>query len=158
MENKKKSQAMNLREQAIEILNEILSQQEFDIKQSIELTKESRDGEQKSTSGDKHETSRATTQHELDKYEAQLNKTQQLQAELNRVKQVLPSTKVTTGSYVITNEYHYFISVGIGKVQKGETKFFAISLASPIGKLLQGKTLGEKFIFQQKETEIIAVY
>ena len=149
---------MNHKQRAIITLERILNQQELDVKQSISLTKESRDGEQKSTSGDKHETSRATTQHELDKYEAQLNKIQQMQADLHRVKQTSQSKTISLGSYIITNHHHYFLSVGMGNITDEGIKFFAISLASPIGKLLYGKKVGEKFTFQHQDTQILEVF
>jgi transcription elongation GreA/GreB family factor len=149
--------AKELRKEAILVLADLLERQEISITQSILATKESRDSEQKSTSGDKHETSRATTQHELDKLEAQLNKIQQMKAELHKVKQSVPTVGVSFGSYVVTATHHYFVSVGLGNVKHQELNFFAISLASPIGKLLLGKTVGERFAFQQQQVEIIDV-
>ncbi len=45
------------------------------LKEEIESTKESRNNDTKSSAGDKYETGRAMMQIELDKNEAQLNKT-----------------------------------------------------------------------------------
>lgn len=146
-----------MKEQAINVLDSLLNEQEATILLSIIATKESRDSEQKSTSGDKHETARAITQHELDKLEAQLNKIQQMKAELLKAKQAAPTSKISFGTYVISSSHHYFISVGLGNVKQEELNFYAISLASPIGKSLLGKSVGEAMSFKGQELIIKAI-
>ena len=51
----------------------------------IQLAKESRDNETKSTAGDKYETGRAMVQFELEKNKVQLNKAIQLKNELSQI-------------------------------------------------------------------------
>jgi hypothetical protein len=119
--------------------------------------KESRDGETKSSAGDKYETARAMTQIEMEKTEVQLENIRLLQHELSRIDLDNTYHTAETGSLVITGESKYFISVGIGKVVVGNETVYVISAASPLGQFLSGKSAGDKGIFQGKEFRIQSI-
>ena len=100
--------------------------------------------ETKSTAGDKHDTARAMAHLESEKNAKQL-------VEINKLKRVLPylqdakgSDKVELGSLVITNLGKYYISISLGKVKIDSIDYFLISAVTPIGKLLIGKSVGER--------------
>lgn len=120
---------------------------------AINSSKESRDRDTKSSAGDKHETSRAMMQIELDQNEGQLSNLLRLKNEINQIP-IQDFKKVKTGSLVTTNEGMYFISIGIGKIEVNANTYFAISLASPIGLLLKDKIAGEIIHFQRREINI----
>ena len=133
------------------ICDELIFVQKKKIK-SLELlinsTKESRDTANKSSAGDKHETSRAKIQTEIDNYSRQLDLSLN---NLHIVEQIDNSKKynlVTQGSIVTTDNGIFFISIGIGKLEIRSNNFFIISLLSPIGSAMKGLSKNEKFTFR----------
>lgn len=129
-----------------------------DLQKAIDSTRNSRDNDTKSSAGDKHETSRAMAQIELDKLELQLNKTVQTRTDLNKLNSSRVYDFIEFGSLVETDSGYYYISIGHGKIRINEEIYYAISIASPIGNILKGKQKGDLVGFNQKEIEILGVY
>lgn len=125
--------------------------------QSIASTKESRDNNTKSSAGDKHETARAMMQIEMENNQKQLNLNLALKKELSKINLERKYSFADFGSLVITNQGNYFIAIGIGKVEIENKAHYSISLASPIGNLLQNKVKGDVVKFQEREIEILDV-
>jgi transcription elongation GreA/GreB family factor len=137
---------------------EIINDRIESTKKAISAAKESRDNETKCSSGDKYETGRTMMNFELEKSRVLLNKTLNLKNELSQIDLHKQNKTVTLGSLVRVTNACYFISVGIGKLEVENETVIAISLASPIGKLLNNKNVGNKFKFRGEEitiTEII---
>ena len=107
--------------------------------------------ETKSSAGDKHETGRAMLQLEMEKASQQL-------VGINQMKEVLAKINIDTseiaklGSIIITNRATYFLAISVGEINVDGTKYFAVSVNSPIGKLLLGKRVGDSFNFNQEFT------
>jgi hypothetical protein len=123
------------------------------IQNTIVGIQESLTSETKSTAGDKHETGRAMLQLEREKAGKQLAEVQKLQEILARIN-ISPSKHIHLGSLVITSQGYYFISISVGKLYIGDQPYFAIAANSPIGKLLLGKTTGDRFSFNGNEIVI----
>ncbi|RLD77644.1 MAG: 3-oxoacyl-ACP synthase [Bacteroidetes bacterium] len=123
-------------------------------KKAIDSAKESRDNDTKSSAGDKYETGRAMMQIEMDKNEAQYSKAMKLKRELSQINIQKDYNKAEFGSLVVTNHGKYFISIGIGKIEVNKENYYCISIASPIGKLLLNKEIGDKVQFQDREFTI----
>ncbi len=132
----------------IQQLNEQLDTQIETAQSAINSAKESKNNETKSSAGDKFETGRAMMQIEQEKNEMQLGKTLQLKSLLKQVDLKKQHETVGFGSLVITNRGKYFIAIGIGKVEVDGEICFAISVDSPVGKLLLGKRVGEEIEFR----------
>ena len=123
------------------ICNVLISQIKEKIK-NLELlirsTTDSRDTANKSSAGDKHETSRAKIQTEIDNY------SRQLELAINNLKiieQIDSSKKyniVAQGSLITTDKGTFLIAIGIGKLEIQSNTYFIISLLSPIGSLMKG--------------------
>ena len=133
------------------ICDELIFIQKKKIK-SLELlinsTTESRDTANKSSAGDKHETSRAKIQTEIDNYSRQLNLAIN---NLHVIEQLDNSKKynlVTQGSLITTDNGIFFISIGIGKLEIKSNNYFIISLLSPIGSVMKGLSKNEIFLFR----------
>jgi len=133
------------------ICNELIFIQKQKIK-SLELlinsTTESRDTDNKSSAGDKHETSRAKIQTEIDNYSRQLALAYN---NLHLIEQVDKSKKhnvATQGSLITTDKGIFFISIGIGKLEIGSNNYFIISPLSPIGSAMKGMSKNETFSFR----------
>ncbi len=142
------------KEQIISQLQDRLDAKIAALKSSIAAITEARNNEDKCTVGDKYETGRAMTQMELEKSQAQLTQTENLKISLARIDPKKAQTQVSFGSYVETNLGNYFFSIAFGKIPIGSTDVFCLSLASPLGRLLVGKQVGDRLQFQGKKMEI----
>jgi|TARA_B110001452_G_scaffold6951_1_gene6263 transcription elongation GreA/GreB family factor len=133
------------------ICNELLFSQKQKIK-SLELlinsTTESRDTANKSSAGDKHETSRAKIQTEIDNYSRQLDLALNNLHIIEKVNSSKNNNVATQGSLITTNKGVFFIAIGIGKLQIRSNNYFIISLLSPIGSAMKGLSKNEKFTFR----------
>ena len=113
--------------------------------------------ETKSSAGDKYETSRAMMQLEKDKIASQLSELQKMQEVVLQINPNKESEKVELGSIVETSVGKFYFSVSLGKLEVDGGTVMAISLASPIGKEMLGKKVGDSFTFNQKNVQITSV-
>ena len=123
----------------------------------LQQLQESLSSETKSSAGDKHETGRAMIQLEREQLGNQLAN---IEAEKEIILNIDPTAKsqmVSLGSVVITSQNNYFISTSIGKIRLEDTDYYALSLGSPIGQLLSGKRVGDRFVFRGQEIEIVEI-
>ena len=65
--------------------------------------------------------------------------------------------KGALGAFISTSMGDFFLSVSIGQVKIDEKPIMIISPQSPIGALLMGKMVADKFNFRGKEAEILAI-
>lgn len=144
-----------MKKKILHLLKQKLQHQLNELTEAIALLKDSRDNDNKSSAGDKHETSRAMAQIELDNLELQLMKNQQTLQELDAISINRVSDFVESGSLVYTNYETYFISVGLGKINIEDQTCYAISLASPLGALLYKKSEGDSIDLQGRKIQIL---
>jgi len=147
----------NLKAQIIDWLTIEMEKKIQLLNDAINAAKESRDNETKSSVGDKYETGRAMVQMELEKSQAQLVQTENLKASLSRIDPNKLFTTVEFGSLVKTNQGIYFFLIAFGKIVIENENVFCLSPVSPIGKVLAGKTVGDKVMFQGKDIEIQSI-
>ena len=106
--------------------------------------------ETKSSAGDKHETGRAMLQLEMEKAGQQLSGIVQMKVVLSKIDILKSSKNVCLGSVIITDKVSYFLSISAGQLVVADKSYFAISVSSPIGKLLLGKQKKEVISFNGK--------
>lgn len=114
--------------------------------------------ETKSSAGDKHETGRAMLQLEIEKAGQQLQSISQMNETLSKINLENTSTIAHLGSLVKTNEANYFLSISAGQLVVENEHYFAVSVSSPIGKLLLGKKEKEEVVFNGKQIKIVGVF
>jgi len=148
---------INHKQAIINQIHTILNEKIESAKQAIDSAKESRDNETKSSVGDKYETSRTMVQFELEKHNIQLLKAQQQKHELSQINLQKKYNIVDFGCLVYTNQETYFISIGLGKIEIGKESIYCISLASPLGKILYHKSVGDKINFQGRDFIILEI-
>ncbi len=124
---------------------------------AITSAKEASQDDTKSSAGDKYETTREMMQQEISRNEAQLYEAKKLKHALLQIQIEKVLKTVQNGSLVFTNNGNFFISVSAGQFNIDSQNFFAISSASPIGKLLAGLKKGGKFNFNGKEFEVLEI-
>ena len=139
-----------------EILN-LLEQKIQDTSNAITSLTESRDTDTKSSAGDKHETSRAKIQTEIDQLSKQLNHIQRQKNNLSAININQSHNMADVGSLVKTDKGYFFISIGWGRIQIQDENYFAISIASPIGKLFKDKKKGDSIQFRNMSYDILSV-
>ncbi|MBL7915284.1 MAG: 3-oxoacyl-ACP synthase [Bacteroidia bacterium] len=125
---------------------------------SIVSAKEARDGDTKSSAGDKYETGREMMQMEIDKAAMQLHSAQKLLHELEKIDLTKSGPDVNSGSLVTTNKEVFFIAIGFGKIQFEGEEIFVISPASPLGSNLLHMQAGTTFSFQGIDRLILSVF
>lgn len=113
--------------------------------------------ETKSSAGDKHETGRAMLQLEMEKASQQLAGIQQMNTVLSKIDVTKSSQVAHLGSIVQTNSGIYFLAISAGKLTVENSTYFAVSVSSPIGKILLGKHTHEEFSFNGAKTRVISI-
>lgn len=124
---------------------------------ALEQAREASNDDTKSSAGDKFETTREMMQQDISR-----NKRLLMDAKENL--QVLASLKdqpvaevVRNGSLVLTTEGAFYISISAGQLSLAGKTYFAISVLSPIGKLLLGKKVNDGIVFNGKEYSILEI-
>lgn len=130
---------LNFVEQRIGTANEALLQ-----------AQEASQDDTKSSAGDKFETGREMAQQDINRNKQLLADAQQQKAILQSLKDIGGADTARNGSLVITNQGSFYISISAGQLQLEGKTYFAISVASPIGKLFIGKPVGEQILFNGK--------
>lgn len=113
--------------------------------------------ETKSSAGDKHETGRAMLQLEREKAGQQLAELQKQIELLLKINTGINHSKIALGSIVKTTISNYFIAVSIGEIEYNNEFYYGISVATPIGKLLLSKSVGDTVQFRNKRFTITSI-
>ena len=108
----------------------------------------------KSSAGDKFETSRSTMQIEYDKLNNQINILHNQLKLIESIDYSIKKSRVCIGSLIKTDKSYYFICVGLGNYTIDKKTIYVISLASPIGKILNNKKEGDNIIFNNRSEKI----
>ena len=116
------------------------------LSQQLDSARLSANSETKSSAGDKHETGRALAQLEQENLAKQFSFLERLESDLSQLKSDLISEKVEKGALVETDKMTLYFGVALGEIKVEDISVFAISTASPIGKIALGKTIGESFV------------
>ena len=118
----------------------------IDIKNSLSDIQNAANSDTKSTAGDKHETSRAMAHLEIEKLTKQLNENIKLKETLIKI-DTDNSDSIKTGSLIKTNKGYFYLAISLGKLSFKNSEIYAMSPASPIGKLFLNKKEKETFSF-----------
>lgn len=141
----------------VEILESIVTDRIQNAKKAMDAAQESANSEDKSSAGDKYETSRAMGQIDRDMYAKQMINAQNEMSILEKIDIAKPSISVGFGSLIETTAGCFFISISIGKIEIDGKIILAVSQNSPIGSILKGKKAGDTFIFLNKENKVISI-
>ncbi|WP_299362963.1 3-oxoacyl-ACP synthase [Winogradskyella sp.] len=144
---------LSLYNQCRDILNsrlEVLQISITDIQKSLET-------ETKSSAGDKHETGRAMLQLEREKAGQQLADIKKQFELLNKINPEIEKNTVALGSIVFTSKSNYFLGVSVGELKVGTDKFYAISMVTPMARVLVSKSVGETATFRKEQITITKI-
>lgn len=143
-----------LKDACIKILNERIA----NIEQAMLEARESANSEEKSSAGDKYETSRAMGHLAIEMQSKQLEDTRQELDFANRLNTTILYTTISTGALVICSNFIFYLSLGLGNTEIDNTKVMLLSPKAPIAALLHQKQKGDTFVFSAKTVEILDVF
>ena len=141
----------------LNITKEVLFEKIRVIEDALKETQSSANSNTKSSAGDKHETSRAMAHLENERLAGQLANLQAQLDVLFKINPEITSEKVSFGSVVKTEKNTFFISTGLGKIQKNGNSFFAIATNSPIGIQMIKKEINDSFKIGNKKETILKI-
>lgn len=127
------------------------------LKKQIGEIEEALTQETKSSAGDKHETGRAMLQLEREKLGSQLAQCEKMHEVLHRIKPSSMNKVVGMGALVETDGPGYYIAISAGHFEYRNTLIYCISPATPIGKLLLRKSVGDTFSFNGNICSILSI-
>lgn len=136
----------------------LLSKKRRIIESELKSAREAGNNETKSSAGDKHETGRALAQLEQENLSLQLVKQKELEYQFQKLNPKSAFLKAQAGSLVDLNSFWVLLGISLGNINvEGET-VFAVSLKSPMGQQLIGKSVGEGFSLNGQEFKINQLY
>lgn len=127
-------------------------------KKAMDQAQESANSESKSSMGDKYETGRAMAQLDRDLYARRYD---QIIRELEVLERIgdsaVASPVAKLGSLVKTTVGWVLLAVSLGVLEVEGQKVLVVSGQSPLGKLVVGKRVGDRFVFQGKEQRVESI-
>lgn len=145
---------MTLRKQLIDYCRDYVENRLTRLRASIKDLENDLSNETKSSAGDKYETSREMINAEIDNLGLQLQQFQKLKGIIQLAENRKPSENIQLSSVVKTSQANYFLLIPVGEIKIDNQKLYGIGINSPIGKLILGKSAGERFHFQEQDIEI----
>lgn len=125
-------------------------------KEEIETIKESIESNDKSSDED-DDSGQGKLMNDLEKNAQYLTDASKM---LDTIKLINPKSihhNVVLGSLIKTDSSNFFIAVSIGKVEVDNESYYIISKLSPIGQLLQNKSVGEEISFNDNRYKILEI-
>jgi len=123
---------------------------------AMQNAQDSANNQEKSSAGDKYETSRAMGQIDRDMNARQLQEAKKDLLFLKAVNIAITGV-AANGSIIEFGDNLFFIAIGLGAVKVDDRTVMAVSYKSPLFELLKNKKAGDKILFQGREQEIISV-
>ena len=129
-----------------------------EFKSEILSLQDSMNADGKSTVGDKHETSRAIIQNEIEQLGKQLSLHEQHLIMFSGINFDHTHDYVESGTFVITSKFHLFMGVSLGKIEVEGDPVQFVSMESPIAQALLKKKVGDKIDFHNEIIEIQEIH
>ena len=119
---------------------------------------ESANNEDKSSAGDKYETSRAMGHLERDMNAKQLLMAQQELESLLKLPVASHNTMIIPSSLVSTNHGLYFIGAGLGKLEIDGITVTVLSPKAPMAVALLGHRINDEITFNNRKFEVMDIF
>jgi transcription elongation GreA/GreB family factor len=141
----------HIKETLYQLCMDFIDQRILTAETALEQAREASNDDTKSSAGDKYETSREMMQQDIDRNKRLLLDAQENQRILRAVEiNTAKSDRIRHGSLVYTSQGTFYISISAGQLNVDGKSVFAVSPASPIGKLLLDKKKGDSLSFNGK--------
>ncbi len=111
----------------------------------------------KSSAGDKHETSRAMAQLEIDKQQVSLGNLLAMQDVLMRLDPTRTHARMGEGALVRTDSGLFYVAVGLGRMEVNGQDVQVISPQAPLVALLKSLDIGGSAVFNGRSYALLQV-
>jgi transcription elongation GreA/GreB family factor len=149
--------SIEVKEQLYQACEKLADERIQSIQQVLKSIENARNNETKSSAGDKYETGRSMMQIEEDNNRTQLHNALQVKNTLTGINPNRITERVEAGSLVATTQGNYYLSIGMGAVNLKNQSYFCISVQSPIGRQLIGKSTGDEISINGMPIKITGV-
>jgi hypothetical protein len=139
------------KQKLIQACNDYLKEKITSLNVIINEVYESSNSESKSSAGDKHETTKAMMQLELEKLGTQLKEAEGQLAEFEKINFTKQFQTIEQGCLLETNKGYFLIASSIGKITVDDQIVFVISNKSPLATVFSGKQLNDIVAFNDVE-------
>jgi hypothetical protein len=136
----------------------VLKKRSINSNSAMQDSQESANNQEKSSAGDKYETSRAMGQIDRDMYayqllEAEKDMTIITNLEIDKINQV-----IKPGSVFEINSQLIFVAIGLGTILVNNISVLVISYKSPLYEQLKFKTVGDHVFFKNEKHQIETIF
>ena len=111
----------------------------------------------KSSAGDKHETSRAMAQLEIEKQQVSLGNLLAMQEVLMRLDPTRKNARIGEGALMQTDTGLFYMAVGLGRVEVNGQDVQVISPQAPLVAVLKGLDIGGSALFNGRKHTLLEV-
>lgn len=122
-----------------------------------QITDLSNDADIKSTSGDKHETSRAMMHLQQEQLTTQLGDARNMLNKLAMLRDVNISNFISEGCLITTDKAIFYLAIAQGKIVVANETVYVLSANSPLGKNFIGKSMGDSVSVNGMTYKIVSV-
>ena len=136
---------------------EQISAKIVELEAGLEAARKQANSQQKSSAGDKHETTRAMAHLEQERYAQMLRETFSLQRQVLAVDVEEVHAEVELGALLVTTIGCFYIAAGIGEIDS-EPSCWVMSPSAPLAEELEGLEVGDRFRFRRQWAEILEIY
>ena len=126
--------------------------------QAMKQAQEAANSEEKSSAGDKYETSRAMNQIERDNYAHQLSVAVQDMNLLQTIDADKLYEQADNGAVICSEDTIYFIASGIGIMPFDGEKVIVLSPKAPLAQMLRGRSKGDQVSLNGKDLTIKDIF
>lgn len=151
-------QKLSYKQQLKDACISVLEDRKKNIEAAMRDAQEGANSEEKSSAGDKHETSRAMSHLNQEMNARQLEATNKEISALYTLNVSALFDKAAPGAVVVGKEHLYFIAAGLGRVTIDEQKVTFLSPTAPLAVLMRQKQAGDIFELNGKREEILDVF
>lgn len=137
---------------------EIIENRITTIRTTMNEAQAAANNEEKSSAGDKYETSRAMSHLEKEMHARQLSSNMKEIESLLSVDCNKLHNSAEKGSLINCETISFFIAAGLGKLTFENETVFLVSPGAPVSKILSGKKTGDTFNFNKHDYMIKDVY
>ncbi len=136
----------------------LLKKRSINSNSAMQDSQESANNQEKSSAGDKYETSRAMGQIDRDMYAYQLLETEKdmniiTNLEIDKINQV-----IKPGSVFEINSQLIFVAIGLGTILVNNISVLVISYKSPLYEQLKFKSVGDLVFFKNEKHQIETIF
>ena len=148
---------MDIKQQLFKQCQDFVNKRLQTVEEIISSNQKALQSETKSSAGDKNETGRAMLQLEMEKASQQFAAISKMKEILSKVDMTNNSEAAHLGSIIHTTSGNYFLSISAGQLAVDNAVYFAISVSSPIGKILLGKKTNSEYFFNKRNNKVLFI-